>query len=138
MVNIFIHVYTIILQMRACRFEFNHGPYWELHLQPLLETSNVGWFKFLTIIKIHGFAFEPHHMLLVNFIVQRAICLESLILIFVRNYCKNSPGYWQNYNHLQECFFAWRISSKARLSVYFSANDRSGVRPQHSRIWKGR
>ncbi|CAN6689918.1 unnamed protein product [Malus baccata var. baccata] len=128
----------LFIDMRACRFEFNHGPYWELHLQPLLETSNVGWFKFLTIIKIHGFAFEPHHMLLVNFIVQRAICLESLILIFVRNYSKTSPGYWQNYNHLQECFFAWRISSKARLSVYFSANDRSGVHPQHSRIWKGR
>ncbi|XP_043700711.1 putative FBD-associated F-box protein At1g61330 [Telopea speciosissima] len=68
-------------------FSFYHGIYWELHAkQPLAQLGCK--FQHLKSVKLNGFKFEELEMLLVKFVLEKAIVLETLFLVPDKNQYK--------------------------------------------------
>ncbi|KAK7302693.1 hypothetical protein RJT34_13589 [Clitoria ternatea] len=142
--GLFCNPYDIFLLMKHCPvlerlfidmndYNFECGTYWELHQKPEIEKveDKFGW---LRIVKLQGFKFLASELELVKIILQKAINLESLILVTPRNgrnkLCKQDAS---QYEHL---FLNWQTSQKAQILLYDHCNnDHNAVRPFHSKFW---
>ncbi|KAJ6416509.1 hypothetical protein OIU84_002382 [Salix udensis] len=112
-------------------FCFVRGPYWELHNRQSFQKYSLP-FDSLKFIKLPGFKFQKDELMLVKFLLERAISLEKLVLVTPKSrhgrvFTPNLQAYYQ---HLR----SWKASPAAQIAVFEHLNDTS-ICPTHSKTW---
>ncbi|KAG4977929.1 hypothetical protein JHK86_037403 [Glycine max] len=113
-------------------YNFECGPYWELHQKPKLDKLD-HYFDRLKYIKLKGFKFLQSELQLVKILLSKATHLEALILVTPKN---GRIKLWRadgpKYSHL---FDSWKASPEVKIVLFEHTADRSLVRPSHSKDW---
>ncbi|KAH1103217.1 hypothetical protein GYH30_037267 [Glycine max] len=141
--GLFCNPYDIIMLMKRCPileklfididdYNFECGPYWELHQKPKLDKLD-HYFDRLKYIKLKGFKFLQSELQLVKILLSKATHLEALILVTPKN---GRIKLWRadgpKYSHL---FDSWKASPEVKIVLFEHTADRSLVRPSHSKDW---
>lgn len=121
-------------------------------MQPVEETSEC-IFNGLHTIKINNFQGSKAEMLLVKFLIEKAVNLESLVLVYLTSSYQeegiNNMGMVStSQSQLQSCETQLRLlqdqlsillkaSSKARIVLYEQGKDESRLSPTHSGYYTG-
>ncbi|KAK7412273.1 hypothetical protein VNO78_03725 [Psophocarpus tetragonolobus] len=139
--GLFCNPYDVLTFMKHCPllhkllidmddYNFDCGPYWELHQKPKLDKFD-HYFDRLKFVKLKGFKFLQSELELVKIILKKATHLEALIFVGAKNgYTK----FWRvNSSKYEQLFSYWKASPAARIVLLRHTSDRSGVLPSHSK-----
>ncbi|RDX71261.1 putative FBD-associated F-box protein, partial [Mucuna pruriens] len=140
---LFCNPYDVVMLMKHCPlleklfidmndYHFECGSYWELHQRPRLDKLD-HYFDQLKFIKLRGFKFLQSELQLAKILLKKATHLEALILVTPRNgrtklYRADAPKYSQ-------LFLSWKASPDARIVLFEHLNDKSRIRPSHTKHW---
>ncbi|KAL2341955.1 hypothetical protein Fmac_009895 [Flemingia macrophylla] len=141
--GLFCNPYDIVMLMTRCPllerlfidmedYNFECGAYWELHQMPKLEKLDC-YFDRLKFIRLKGFKFLQSELNLVNILLKKAINLEALVFVTPKN--PHTRLYRAYVPHYSQLFLSWKASQDAKIVLFGHTNDKSRVRPIHSKSW---
>ncbi|OMO76543.1 hypothetical protein CCACVL1_15572 [Corchorus capsularis] len=112
-------------------FNFETQEVWELHQRELIE-RDIHLLRNLEYVKMEGFKCEEHEMEVVKFLLERAIVLETLVLVAPKTH---TQGILQFHN-IPICRQICKksISPFVKTRFYFDDKDDTPG-PKHSRTW---
>ncbi|CAK7350713.1 unnamed protein product [Dovyalis caffra] len=122
------HLEKIFIDLNE--FNFSSGSFWELHNREPFEQCCVTLYS-LRIIKLSGFKFQKDEILLVKFFLEKAPCLQKLVLITPKS--RRVKVNTQNLEACHEYLKSWKSTRGAEIAVFEHSNDRSSVFPTHSK-----
>ncbi|KAJ6377088.1 hypothetical protein OIU76_026119 [Salix suchowensis] len=113
-------------------FCFVRGPYWELHNRQSFQKYSLS-FDSLKFIKLQGFKFQKDELMLVRFLLERAISLEKLVLVTPKSRHGKvfTPDLQAYYQHLR----SWKASPGAQIAVFEQYLNDTSICPTHSKTW---
>ncbi|XP_042516202.1 putative FBD-associated F-box protein At1g61330 [Macadamia integrifolia] len=107
----------IIIDLKG--FSFHCGYYWELYgKKPLVQLDCK--FHNLKSVKLKGFKFEECELLLLKFVLEKAIVLEDLSLVPDYKNRKTCAAMIQMYHQL---FLSWCASAKTKIVISENQKD---------------
>nr|KYP63000.1 Putative FBD-associated F-box protein At1g61330 family [Cajanus cajan] len=141
--GLFCNPYDIVMFMMRCPllerlfidmndYNFECGVYWELHQKPKLDKLD-HYFDRLKYIRLKGFKFLQSELQLVKILLNKATNLEALVFVTPKNgrtklYRADAPRYSQ-------LLLSWKTSPEAKIVLFDHMNDKSRVRPTHTKFW---
>lgn len=108
-------------------FSFEHSTYWECHAKQKFEQCEPS-FQALKFIKLKGLKCEKLVFMMLKFFLRKARFLETLVLVSAK---KSDRNYFDNLCMSGPSFLP--ASSLARIEVYSHSDDKSCMRPTHTK-----